>query len=107
MTRASFIAAACWRKVAVSVASVTWIMTPAGRSSVPEDRPHRVRPVNGSGLRVAVLLLGQVSRAIPVRKTRSSSARHPFPSPSGTASANGPADEFLPLPSRRGGRKRG
>ena len=45
---ASFIATACRRKIAVSVASVTWIMTPAGCSSVPEDRPHRVRPVNGS-----------------------------------------------------------
>ena len=34
-TSASFIAAACRRKIAVSVASVTWIMTPAGRSSSP------------------------------------------------------------------------
>jgi hypothetical protein len=98
---ASFIAVVCLRKSAVSVESVTWIMTPAGRSSSPRIAHTEYDQKTGRGVTPRCSCSSSFSGS-PVRNTRSSSAMHPFASPSGTASAKGrPMRSFPSLPTKR------
>ena len=95
-------AVARWRKDAVSVASVTWIMTPAGRSSAPRIAHTAYDQYTGRCCAWRCSCSGRCS-GTPVRNTRSrSGVRHPPPAPSGTASANGrPVSSAGPFPASR------